>query len=209
MIQLSNKWKEFAYWPQWAQWLSISILAACLLGMFYVVDTLPQKQLLESLQQHQIELQRTLKEKQEALVTLDQDMARLDQEQSGLSQLLKGIPETTEVSGVLEDISQQALAVGLELESFRVMPEQDEGFYKEIPVDISVVGNYQEVAAFMPYLAKLSRIITVHDFNITPIPAKMLSHYRVREDKMLIMRVVLKAYQYIGVEKASDLPPNA
>ena len=193
---------------QWVQFLGIGLLAFCFLGAFYVVDTLPQKQLLDSLKQHKIGLQQSVNEKQERLLALKQDMAKTDQGKSSLTQLLQLMPETTDASGFLEDISQKVLEIGLELDSFRMMAEQDKGFYREIPIDLSVVGNYQELAALMPHLSQLSRMITIHDFSITPIPAKMLSHYRPREDKVLIMRVVLKAYQYVGFEKALDIPSN-
>lgn len=203
-----KKWIELLAWPEKTQYIVLITLAASLLGAFYVVDTLPQKQQWVMAKQQNDELHRLVQEKQVALNTLKENRAPLDQEQSRWAHILQLIPDLTDASSILEEISQKVLESGLELESFRMMPEQAKGFYKEIPIDLSVVGNYQELAAFMPHLSQLPRIITIHDFNITPISAKMLAHYRARRDKVLIMRVILKSYQYIGFSQVLTPPAD-
>lgn len=44
--------------------------------------------------------------------------------------------------------------------------KQSEPFYEEIPVNIKVLGNYQNVVYFFEKVAKLPRIINISDINI-------------------------------------------
>ena len=207
-MHLLDKWQEMMDWPQWVQYGLMILLVGFVFLIFYWVEVIPQKQVLLELKQHQAALQRTLEEKQNVFLHLEQEMAHLEVAQNSLDTLLLLMPEHVEISAFLEKVSQQALMAGVELDSFRMLEEQDKGLYHEIPIDLSIVGSYQELVQFMRILSQSSQVITVHDFNLAPIPAKLSSHYRMREERVLMMRIVVKAYRYKGFEKISNLQPN-
>ncbi len=82
--------------------------------------------------------------------------------------LLKQLPTDTEVPGLLEDITMTGLDAGLKFSAIDLQPERTAEFYRELPIQITVSGTYHAMGAFVSGVANLSRIVTLHDFNIAP-----------------------------------------
>lgn len=109
--------------------------------------------------------------------------------------LLRQLPSDTEVPGLLEDITRTGLGSGLEFEEIRLLPEAAQQFYIELPIQITVVGAYHDLATFVSGVASLPRIVTLHDFDIKPMDATSPSKLR--------MSILAKTYRYneTGVQK--------
>lgn len=107
--------------------------------------------------------------------------------------LLKQLPAGTEVPGLLEDITNTGLGSGLDIDSIRPKPEISKEFYVELPIDITVKGNYHDLAAFVSGVAGLPRIVTLHDFKIDS--SKKKNDLGVG---ILSMNVSAKTYRYSG-----------
>ncbi len=73
------------------------------------------------------------------------------------------LPDSKEIPDLLSSISSAGRDSGLEVISFRQRPEQLRDFYAEVPVDVTVRGNYHEVAIFFDRVGKLDRIVNVGD----------------------------------------------
>jgi type IV pilus assembly protein PilO len=73
------------------------------------------------------------------------------------------LPDSKEIPDLLSSISSAGRDAGLEVVSFRQRQEQLRDFYAEVPVDVSVRGNYHEVATFFESVGKLDRIVNVGD----------------------------------------------
>ena len=102
--------------------------------------------------------------------------------------LLRQLPSDTEVPGLLEDITRTGLESGLEFEEIKLQPEVVQQFYIELPIQISVVGTYHDLATFVSAVASLPRIVTLHDFDIQAADADSVSK--------LSMKVLAKTYRY-------------
>ena len=107
--------------------------------------------------------------------------------------LLKQLPAGTEVPGLLEDITNTGLGSGLDIDSIRPKPEISKEFYVELPIDITVKGNYHDLAAFVSGVAGVARIVTLHDFKIDS--SKKKNDLGVG---ILSMNVSAKTYRYSG-----------
>lgn len=94
-----------------------------------------------------------------------QQMAELE---NSFKELLYQLPRDTEVPGLLEDITRTGLGSGLEFEEIRLMPEITRQFYTELPISITVVGDYHDLATFVASVTSLPRIVTLHDFSLKP-----------------------------------------
>ena len=46
--------------------------------------------------------------------------------------------------------------------------ETKKDFYIELPINIRVQGSYHQMGQFVSGIAGLSRIVTLHDYSITP-----------------------------------------
>ena len=100
--------------------------------------------------------------------------------------LLKQLPTDTEVPGLLEDITNTGIGSGLEFKSIKLQPEVKKEFYIELPIQIEVTGTYHDISSFVSGVASLPRIVTLHDFSISPSNA----------NEVLSMSIESKTYRY-------------
>ncbi|QKE64732.1 type 4a pilus biogenesis protein PilO [Aquipseudomonas campi] len=119
---------------------------------------------------------------------LDAYKVQMKEMEESFGALLRQLPSDTEVPGLLEDITRTGLGSGLEFEEIKLQPEVIQQFYIELPIQISVVGSYHDLATFVSGVASLPRIVTLHDFEIKPAEADSVSR--------LSMSVLAKTYRY-------------
>lgn len=100
--------------------------------------------------------------------------------------LLKQLPTDTEVPGLLEDITNTGIGSGLEFKSIKLKPEIKKEFYIELPIQIEVTGTYHDISSFVSGVASLPRIVTLHNFAISPSKA----------NEVLNMSIEAKTYRY-------------
>ena len=81
----------------------------------------------------------------------------------------------TEVPGLTMDISQAALAAGLEMNLFQLKGAIQEEFYFYVPIGISVTGGYHQLGEFISGIVALPRIVTTHNINIIQSEGTLLS----------------------------------
>lgn len=173
-------------WP-WPVKIAI-ILFLCVLvaGGGYYYDTADQIAELESIEQKEVELKNDFVTKQKKAVNLPEYKKQLDQIEASLEEMIKQMPTEEEVASLLIDISQTGLASGLEFRLFKPGAPVRKDFYSELPINIQVIGRYEELGLFVSGLAALPRIVTVHDVNIMP-------ESKTKEGTML-MNAVVKTY---------------
>lgn len=175
-------------WPAAVKVISAVLLAVVTLVMgyqFLIKDS--QTQLEE-----QRSLETTLKEqfssKAFQAANLEAYRAQLVLMEESFGAMLRQLPGDTEVPGLLEDVTRAGLGSGLEFEEIRLQPEVAQQFYIELPIKISVVGGYHELATFVSGVASLPRIVTLHDFEIKPVQEGRASKLR--------MGITAKTYRY-------------
>lgn len=114
-----------------------------------------------------------------------QQMAEME---TSFGVLLRQLPSDTEVPGLLEDITRTGLGSGLEFEEIKLLEEIVQQFYIELPIQISVIGSYHDLATFVSGVASLPRIVTLHDFEIKPMASG--------DNTKLRMKILAKTYRY-------------
>lgn len=113
--------------------------------------------------------------------------------------LLKQLPDKSEMDGLLTDINQAGLSQGLSFEAFVPQPEVFAEFYAEKPINIRVLGRYHELGAFVTEVAKLSRIVTLHNLQIQPMAIDDKHPHK----EVLVMEAVAKTYRYMDAEEVA------
>ena len=81
---------------------------------------------------------------------------------------------------------------GLVFNKIDLQPEQVLEYYVEKPIRMEVVGGYHGLGAFVSDVADLSRIVTLHDFEIAPQGAGRMQ----QAQKLLRMGITAKTYRY-------------
>jgi type IV pilus assembly protein PilO len=108
-----------------------------------------------------------LREQRDSKQKLVANIAQLQETVRELGAVLKEaeaqLPDSKEIPDLLSSISSAGRDAGLEVISFRQRQEQLKDFYAEVPVDVTVRGNYHEVASFFDRVGKLDRIVNVGD----------------------------------------------
>lgn len=162
-----------------------------LVGGFIVYQTLLAQSLLD-LEKHQAkegELVGVFQERAFKAANLEPLKKQMLEMQESFAALAKQLPDDTEVPGLLEELSQLGLDSGLEFDTIGLGNETEREFYYELPIQISVRGTFHALGAFVSGISSLPRIVTLHDFTITPIKEE-------NGAGLLIMSITAKTYRY-------------
>lgn len=76
------------------------------------------------------------------------------------------LPATAEISSLLQRIHNQAKTAGLEINRFQRRPDVAKADFVEIPVDMAMAGSFDEVANFLFYVGRMTRIVNVENIVI-------------------------------------------
>ena len=166
----------------------ISILVAGA-GVYYI--TLDQMSELEKLGTKEQQLRDSFANKQKKAINLVDYREQLKQIEASLGEMIKQMPTKAEVANLLIDISQTGLASGLEFRLFKPSQAVKKDFYSELPINIKVVGKYEELGIFVSGLASLPRIVTVHNVDISPNKNKSK---KIGEESLMTMSAIIKTY---------------
>lgn len=187
-------------WPTWAR-ISTVILAAILIlaaGFWFMIK--PDLEELDQVQAKELDLRKEFVEKQEKVASLDAYKAQLEEMRKSFGSMLRQLPSKTEVPSLLNDISQTRIAASLEEELFKPQGEVPRDFYAEIPNQITVVGSYHEMGAFVSGIAALPRIVTIDDVNIAPVGRGGSTELR--------MQAYAKTYRYLDDDEVAAKAPK-
>lgn len=96
------------------------------------------------------------------LARLRKDLQDLDAE---LKRAVAQLPEKREIPELLSNISSKARQAGLEVLLFRPRPEAFQEFYAEVPVDITVKGNFHNTVSFFDEVGRMNRLININNIG--------------------------------------------
>ena len=195
-------------WPWPVKLLCILLICTLVGGAGVYYFTLDDLAMLDKVEQKEMQLRQSFAEKQKKAVNLPDYKKQLDQIEISLQEMIKQLPTEEEVASLLIDISQTGLASGLEFRLFKPGAPIPRDFYSELPINIQVVGRYEELGLFVSGLASLPRIVTVHDVTIVPEKTQTSSRSKSRGKKggnveisplvlpgaMMVMDAVVKTY---------------
>jgi type IV pilus assembly protein PilO len=179
--------ENIGVWPLPAKvgaWV-IAFVAAVFAGYQFDIKDLQQRQsVVESKER---DLKNDYKTKAFQAANLDAYRQQMTEMEASFGALVGQLPSDTEVPGLLEDITNKGVASGLDFKSIELQPEKAQEFYVELPIQISAVGTYHDIGAFVSGVAGLPRIVTLHDFTISPVKDNAGS---------LLMTITAKTYRY-------------
>ncbi|EGG98736.1 Type IV pilus biogenesis protein PilO [gamma proteobacterium IMCC2047] len=154
------------------------------LGYYFHLNDLLDEH--ERIAQKEVQLKQEYESKAFKAANLDVYRKQMAEMDKSFGALVRQLPKDTEVPGLLEDITHTGLGSGLEIDSIKLLPEQNAEFYVELPIEIQVRGGYHDLGSFVSGVASLPRIVTLHDFNIKPTDS----------GGMLAMTITAKTYRY-------------
>ena len=119
-----------------------------------------------------------------------------------VTQLEKQLPGKAEMDALLSDINTAGLGRGLQFELFRPGQVVVKDYYAELPISLKVSGRYHDIGAFAADVANLSRIVTLHNINITSTKDSA-------RDGSLAMEAIARTYRYLDQAELDAVRKNA
>lgn len=189
-------------WPAPVKYVMSGILAIILMAIGYWIIIKPNFEQYDTLLAQQETLKTEFEQKQQQAANLNAYRVQLQMMNERFGAMLKKLPAQNEMPGLLEDISKTGVASGLTFELFAPQPEVVHDFYIELPINITVVGSYHQLAIFLSRIAEMGRIVTLHDIEITNYnPNKQQQQTQPADSKpanadLLEMKITAKIYRY-------------
>lgn len=182
--------------------LSIVLILILLAGYFLFIED--KKNELAQSRQQESTLMADFELKQQKAANLEDYEKQLADMQELLQTMFSQLPGKTEIDKILVDISQTALAAGIDVQLFEPQAETFLDFYAERPITIKMLGDYHEFGEFVSGVASLPRVVilTMHDISLKRAAANQ-SRYGSSEGR-LILEGRVKTYRYVDEEEVAQ-----
>ena len=95
------------------------------------------------------------------------DLAELTDRQQRQRELNKVLPVDTEYPSFLSAVQSVANVSGIGLTAWAPQAEVNEQFYARVPMKVTLVGRYHQVAKFFYGVGQLDRIINMENISLT------------------------------------------
>jgi type IV pilus assembly protein PilO len=152
--------------PSLYRWLAIPGVVVLLAVLYWSFLYQPYAEEMEALQERINSKRHTMEKYQKIAATLDTFKTQVSDLEARLHALLRELPESREIPGMIRQISDVGVRTGLQIHGIKPQPEQRKEFYAEIPIQVRVKGPYHAVGRFFDDLVHLERIISVDGVQI-------------------------------------------
>ena len=173
----------------------LALLMLAFTWWFWVTD---KRDELANLDSQEASLRKEFEDKEGKAANLEPLKQQLAQMEQQLQQMLRQLPSKTEMPELITDISQTALATGIQNELFQPGPESPKEFYAEKPIALRMLGNYHQFGAFVSGVASLPRVVimTMHDISLKPKDGKVITR-----GGPLELSGTVKTYRYLDEQE--------
>ncbi|MBT1445318.1 type 4a pilus biogenesis protein PilO [Shewanella sp. JM162201] len=181
-------------WPTQVKFVFALLLTICVgvAGYFlFISDAIDG---LKREQNTEVQLRQDFQSKYQLAANLKLYREQLKEMEAQFAELLKMLPSENEMDGLLDDVTFVATDSGLHIESLDWEGAIQRDFYIEFPIKMVVSGNYHQMGHMVSGVAKLPRIVSLHDFVIKNLDGETLT-----------MDILAKTYRF---KEGAELPPE-
>ena len=142
----------------------------------------------------EVTLKTQYKDKLQQAVNLEPLKRQKELASQYVARLEKQLPSKSEMDALLSDINQAGIGRGLQFELFRPGQVTVRDYYAELPINVRLIGNYHDIAAFTSDIASLPRIVTLNNLSIS-MPNNATTP--------LTLEAVAKTFRYLDPEEVA------
>ena len=142
------------------------LLIICILGVGYLFLFKDQLVELGIAKEKEVSLKDTFRQKSIQAANLNNLKVELQALRVSFDQLLKQLPTDKEIPNLIQELNQAASKNGLQLSGLSPLEPINDGAIQRLPYNLSISGQYDQVAKFARDIGELSRIITLSQLNI-------------------------------------------
>ncbi len=149
------------------KWGGLVAIIAVICGLFYyfVAMDLSDKITRAEKQYNALNAERSEKENYAKNLALYE--AKFNELQGKLKRAQNLLPDSDEVPGLLTSLANLGETVGLTIERFVPKDEEIYSFYAAIPFNLTVHGNYHDIAMYIDAIGRLDRIVNVSNIEMS------------------------------------------
>ncbi len=122
---------------------------------------------IKAAQGQELQLRTDLADARKNEFAYQKDLAELTDRQHRQRELNKVLPVDTEYPSFLSAVQSVANVSGIGLTSWTPQPEVNEQFYARVPMKVTLIGRYHQVAKFFYGVGQLDRIINMENISLT------------------------------------------
>lgn len=181
-------------------WQRLAILAGVIVVLAGAATWflfLPAYEEMEQLETKLQDLEKQLATAKVNAAELEKFQAKMQEAEAQFKIAMRALPEQAEVPALLTNVSKSGVELGVEMLSFKPAAEVNKEFYAELPMEITIRGDYHHQAMFFDRVARLSRIININNISISADKAG-------RD-----LNTLCTAVTYKFIEPATDKPAAA
>ncbi|MEW6719086.1 MAG: type 4a pilus biogenesis protein PilO [Thermodesulfobacteriota bacterium] len=141
------------------------LLSAMIVAGYYYLYYQEASRTATTLETQLTSLRAKIKEQEVIAGNLPSFQAEVQRLEGQLALLLEQLPNSAEIPSLLKNISDLGKESGLEFLKFAPGGEVKKDFYAEIPVSISVNGDYHSFAQFADKVAHYPRIVNLSNIS--------------------------------------------
>lgn len=193
----------------------LAYLALCILFFggifaFYTMVYSPKEAELAAVQSHigQLEQNNQRAKAELAKGSVNDLRAQALRYQQNLQLMRQLVPTTNEVPALIEQVSTAARRVNLELDGINPEPPISGDQFDTYRYQISVVGDYHAIAAFLTNVGSLTRIVAPVNLQLAPVVQNGGAGISAasRNKAVLSSKFEIQTYVAKGAGAAADLP---
>ena len=175
-----------------------SVFFILTVGIFIYFFYWPKFEKIASLKTDLTKLEQKLKTAKRNAEDLKKFQAKMKEAEAQFNIAMKKLPEKEEIPSLLTAISDSGQAVGLDFLLFEPKAEKKKEFYAEIPVAMSLRGDYHNLAIFFDQVARLNRIVNIENIQMS------LAKGKGTQGRELTAKCMAVTYKFID-----EQPPKA
>jgi len=134
--------------PSLYRWLAIPVFVVLLAVLYWYFLYQPYSEEMAALQERITSKRQTVEKNQKIAAQLETFRTQVSELEARLHALLRELPESREIPGMIRQISDLGVRTGLQISLIKPMLEQRKEFYAEIPIQVRVKGQYHAVGRF-------------------------------------------------------------
>lgn len=187
--------------PWYGQFLIFLVIGAILFGIFYFVQYSPTQDTLAGIKTETEAVDVEIRKAEQNQSRLEKIKDELGRNKDLLEQLKTVLPERMEISQILRKIQSLASNARLRILGFTPGAEARRDIYFESPIQISVEGNYHNLAIFFDQVSRMKKIFNVDKLTITPL-ANMTNEYTIGANFSAITYIYREAQVPVAAKAA-------
>lgn len=165
--------------PWYAQFLVFLLIGGILFGIFYMLHYSDGQTKIENLDKQIDKLEIEIRKAEKKERQLKQIKEEKEAKEKVLEKLKEILPEEKEIAQILRRVQGIITNARLKIHKWATNKDQRKEIYTEVPISISLDGNYHNLGQFFDQLSRLKKIFTVNGLEISPI-TKMTSLYTIK-----------------------------